>query len=106
MTARRTQTLQISELRSLSQSRLVQAQEIGVHLILRLLLSLAIPFVRFGAVVNSSKGSFCVVRDMARFQTTGSAISTLISASERVSAIVVLHVMAGRVGQQVREAMW
>src|SRR6185369_15706656 len=106
MTARRTQTLQIPELRNLSQSRLVQVQEIGVHPILHLLLSLAIHFVPFGAVVNSSKGSFCVVRDMALLQTTGSVISTLISASELVSAIVALRVMAGRVGQPVREAMW
>jgi hypothetical protein len=106
MTARRTQTLQISELPNLLQSRLVQAQEIGVHLILRLLLSLAIPFAPFGAAANSSKGSFCVARDMALFQTTGWVISILISASELVSAIVALRVMAGRVGQLVREAMW
>jgi hypothetical protein len=85
---------------------LVQAQEIGVHLIVRLLLSLAIHFVPFGAVANSSKGSFCVVRDMALLQTTGSVISTPISASELVSAIVALRVMAGRVGQQGPEAMW
>src|SRR5262245_18714583 len=106
MTARKTQTLQISELPNLSQSRLVQAQEIGLHLILRLLLSLAIHFVPFGAVANSSKGSFCVARDMAQFQTTGWVISTLVSLSEQVSAIVARRVMAGRVGQQVREAMW
>jgi hypothetical protein len=85
---------------------LVQAQEIGLHPILRLLLSLAIHFVPFGAVANSSKESFCVVRDMALFQTTGWVISTPISASELVLAIVALRVMAGRVGQQVREAMW
>jgi hypothetical protein len=106
MTARRTQTLQISELPNLSQSRLVPAQEIGLHLILRLLLSLVIHFVPFGAVANSSNGSFCVVKDMALFQTTGWVISTPISASELVSAIVALRVMAGRVGQLVREAMW
>jgi hypothetical protein len=43
---------------------------------------------------------------MALFQTTGWVISIPISASELVSAIVALRVMAGRVGQQVREAMW
>jgi hypothetical protein len=106
MTALRTQTLQISELPNLSQSRLVQAQVIGIHLIRRPLLLLAIRFVPFGAVANSSKGSFCVVRDMVLLQTTGWVISTTISPSELVSAIVVLRVMAGRVGQQVREAMW
>src|SRR5262245_25670408 len=106
MTARRTQTPQISELPNLSQSRLAQAQEIGLPLILRLLSSLAIHFVLFGAVANSSNGSFCVARDMALFQTTGWVISTPLSASEQVSAIVALRVMAGRVGQQVREAMW
>src|SRR5215813_12525670 len=106
MTAHRTQTLQISALPNLSQSRLGQAPEIGLHLILRLLLSLAIHFVPFGAVANSSKGSFCVVRDMALFQTTGWVISIPISPSEQVSAIVALRVMADRGEQQVREAMW
>jgi hypothetical protein len=106
MTARRTQTLQISELPNLSQSRLVQAQEIGLRPILRLLLSLAIHFVPFDAVANSSNESFCVVRDMALFQTTGWVISTPILPSELVSAIVAPRVMAGRVEQQVREAMW
>jgi hypothetical protein len=43
---------------------------------------------------------------MAQFQTTGSVISTLTSVSELVSAIAALRVMAGRVAQQVREAMW
>ena len=42
----------------------------------------------------------------ALFQTTGWVISIPISPSELVSAIVALRVMAGRVGQQVREAMW
>src|SRR6185436_5123582 len=106
MTARRTQTPQISELPNRSQSRLAPAQEIGVHLILRLLLSLAIHFEPFDAVANSSKESFCVVRDTVLLQTTGWMISTTISPLELVSVIVALRVMAGRVGQQVREAMW
>ena len=49
---------------------------------------------------------FCVVRDMALFQTMGWVISTPISVSELVSAIVALRVMADRVGQRVRVAMW
>jgi hypothetical protein len=85
---------------------LAPAQEIGLHLIPRPLLSLAIRFVPFGAVANFFKGSFCVVRDMALFQTTGWVISTPRSASALVSVIVALRVMAGRVGRQVREAMW
>src|SRR4026208_2435945 len=104
MTARRTQTLQISELPNLSQSKLVPAQEIGLHLILRPLLSPAIRFVPFGAVAHFFKGSFCVVRDMVLFQTTGWVISTPSSASGLVSAIVVLRVMAGRGGQEARGA--
>src|SRR5215204_501932 len=106
MTARKTRTLQISESLNRFPSRSAREPVIGPRLILRPLLLLAIRFGQFAAAANSSKESFCGVRGTARCQTMVRAISITISASELVSAIVALHVMAGRADRQVPAVTW
>src|SRR5215213_1759738 len=103
MIARRIRTLRISESRNRSRIKSAHGLVIGARRILRHLSSLAIRFAQLAVAANFSKGSFCVVRDMVRSQTTAPATSIPISPLELVSAIVALDVMAGRAGRQVPE---
>src|SRR5215213_6575246 len=106
MTARKILMLPISESPNRSQSKSATEPGIGPHLVPRLLSLLAIHFERFDEVVNSSKGSFCVARDKARWEMMVSGTLTLIYRWVPVSATVAPGVMDGPEVRQGWAAMW